>query len=256
MHGYQPCHFNHQQTPKLKPLTSSTTINPPRWPPVEVGPSLKCQNRHVESYLEDPRPQGLGSWEMSWSCDSLRLPVDFTNGSRSRKGNQGFLQWRYAQTRPTFTHKFLWLWGSPHSMTQMPLLRKLRWCAHRCVPSPQDLEIWNYLCFTSESTRRWVDLRPKTPSLLCVVYHLYMLYLPFVYIYIYMYVMIYVWFDESVHTLTMGLTLQRHVALDLDLLIGEVPWNTNPTRWKKPRSRKISFVKHPSSFLTCEDCGE
>lgn len=185
MHGYQPCHFNHQQTPKLKPLTSSTTINPPRWPPVEVGPSLKCQNRHVESYLEDPRPQGLGSWEMSWSCDSLRLPVDFTNGSRSRKGNQGFLQWRYAQTRPTFTHKFLWLWGSPHSMTQMPLLRKLRWCAHRCVPSPQDLEIWNYLCFTSESTRRWVDLRPKTPSLLCVVYHLYMLYLPFVYIYIY-----------------------------------------------------------------------
>lgn len=95
MHGYQPCHFNPHQTPKLKPLTSSTTINPPRWPPVEVGPSLKCQNRHVESCLEDPRPQGLGSWEMSWSCDSLRLPVDFNNGSRSRKGNQGFLQYHF-----------------------------------------------------------------------------------------------------------------------------------------------------------------
>ena len=124
--------------------------------------------------------------------------------------------WRYAQTRPTFTHQFLWLWGSPHSKTQMPLLRKLRWRAHRCVPSPQDLEIWTYSCFTSESTRRWVDLRPKTPSLLCVVYHhhLYMLYLPFMYIhiYIYMYVMIYVWSDESVHTMTMGLTLQRHVG--------------------------------------------
>lgn len=125
--------------------------------------------------------------------------------------------WQYAQTRPTFTHKFLWLWGSPHSKTQMPLLRKLRWRAHRCVPSPQDLEIWTYSCFTSESTRRWVDLRPKTPSLLCVVYHhhhLYVLYLPFMYI-LTIHVCndtVYVWFDESVHTMTMGLTLQRHVG--------------------------------------------
>ena len=59
-------------------------------------------------------------------------------------------------------HYYLWLWGSPHSKMQMPLLRKLRWRAHRCVPSPQ--KFGNSRCFTSESTRRWVDLRPKPQS--------------------------------------------------------------------------------------------
>lgn len=99
----------------------------------------------------------------------------------------------------------------------------------------------------------------QTPSLLCVVYYLYILdYIHHSYIHVYTYVMIYYMFDLTSPYrpyLDHG-DLQRHVALDLDLLIGEVPWNTNPIRWKKPRSRKISFVKHPSSFLTCEDCGE
>lgn len=69
--------WNHTFPNELQPMVNQPLVwlRPPRWPLVEVVPSLKCQNRHVESYLEDPRPQGLGSWEMSWSYDSLRIPA-------------------------------------------------------------------------------------------------------------------------------------------------------------------------------------
>lgn len=119
----------------------------------------------------------FSGWQIIWGYMTLfpKTPVKRNMYKQMNEVCKPYLlfgllkTWRYAQTCPTFTHQFLWLWGSPHSKMQMPLLRKLRWRAHRCVPSPQDLEIWNYLCFTSESTRRWVDLRPK-PQAYFVLY--------------------------------------------------------------------------------------
>ena len=64
-----------------------------------------------------------------------------------------------------------------------------------------------------DSEMGWSATQNPKPTLCCISSSsVYVILTIHVYTYIYMYVMIYVWSDESVHTMTMGLTLQRHVG--------------------------------------------
>lgn len=142
----------------------------------------------------------FSGWQMMWGdmtsfpktprwCKPLLLYLLFGFGD--------ILIW---EDMPNFYifHYYLWLWGSPHSKMQMPLLRKLHWRETRASLCAESPEIWKFslLYIRIDSEMGW--FATQTQTLLWILY----------YLYIYIYTMItlhLIWRVHTVHTLTMGL---------------------------------------------------